>query len=504
MSKGRLKILSFALGLLFALALGFTSRPSSTALARTARPSVNSQYTRSLHTMTLPDATVVSPPQASNAEQKESQRSLDQLEHLSPEKRRAVFVQSVREGSISALRDIDSKAIGVLPEYRSTILPLLEREGFDSLLSRFRQIDWMNWPMSSFAVDGGPTDARQYVDRISAVNSELGRFLETAARLVHSVYVSTRKGQSFSEQDKLHELLAGADRQPVDANIRTALARTMLDAQILQNPIFQRRFEQLRSQFVLSYLQSHPDEVLRSFQLLLSAHFNENDMLSSALLMLLRRFTLDASAKFREQIFDIIHQSLNIQIAAKSDAQLQRALAELYLVGAMDALEADDRQRAAIYLDESQGYNSDLKGQEILTEYLKSDAHLRQPEKQETKGDETEKATQEKEPAEEHTSLLSRFSHDSEHQDAQSKIRSTLVSGISYISMLLFALLIGGGIFLAIIYRRSVQTLSGLQKSSAPHHSGEGRSNGVRMTAPTEMDFGEEFELGSKARQSPY
>ncbi|MFN8389152.1 MAG: hypothetical protein U0136_02540 [Bdellovibrionota bacterium] len=526
MSPARLKFLSFFLGLLLAVALGLATRPSSTALARTNslnRPTtshseiVNAISNSAIQLGVDSKRSKTSQDAARSIEdslpiQNSSaapNHSLSQLEQLDPQKRMSLLVQALREGSLSSLQELQDRQISLLPGYRETVLPRLRAEGLDALLGRFRQVDWLSWSLSSFAVDGGPTEARLFVDRVSAVNNELGSFLETAAEMFHGVFLATKQGREFSPQDYLDSLLQSSERSESDPKrAPAALPRESIDALILHDTTFVERFEALRSQLVISYVQSHPSDTLTSFSLLLSTPPSvRSDVVVEALLMLLRRFTLEASPKFRAQVFDIVQRSLTLRLLVKREPAMRRSLAELYLMGSMDALESDDRRRAAVYLDESQSYTTGLKGQEILSEYLKSVAQTpksaapsesqstqAEPAKEASaKGDETSEK--------ERPSLLSRFMDDKPAADEQSVVRTTLVSGISYLSMLLFVLLIGGGVFIFIIYRRSLDSLSGV---NLPRRSSTENGGSMKMTAPNEMDFGEEFELGSKSNQSPF
>ena len=510
MSNGLIKVLLFLIGVLVAVAVALTTRTSSTALARTGK-STHSKLIFEESAPQLAEQSESSPVAAPvKTERVVSLNRYREIERLTPEQRQSMLVQALREGTASSLPLVNARVISNLPEYRNQLVPVLEREALQTLLARFRQIDWLNWPLSSTALDGGPTEARSYIDLLHGENPEIGRFLETAAEMFYLLFRSTREGKVFSGQAELENFLQIAERGAADKSPAAVPERRYLDNQIMHNPAFVPVLDELRAQFVLRTLEKHSDDLMQSLTLLLSVPPGPHQQeIASSIRLLLLRFSLEASPKYRAQVFDVLHSSKYLQDWLEQEPVLHRPLAELYLVGAMDALEIEDIRRAALFLDESQNLAPGLKSQELLAEYLKSSGHGVAVPENAAEAPAVDAAAETK-PAGSRK-LLDSVTKDSETEpllsdkthapQAKTNVRSALMSAISYISVFLFILLVVGGIVMIVLYRRSL-SLTPAGSGAKPRR--DRSSSNARMTPPGEMDFGEEFELGTKARQSGF
>lgn len=529
MAKASFQIVVFVFGVSLAVAFVYATRPpSGSASARTAEaapapvvwtqviqpppaPAAGGANAGQSIGQSLGDA---HPEEAS--ERSENEQLLAQLKALTPETRRALLVESVHEGTISSLRFASSSLLVLLPEYHEQLLPTLKREALKALLSRFRDVDWSNWQLSSFARAGGPTAARSYVDLVASVNPELGRFLETAAQLFRAVAASTKAGRPFALRDGLDEVLRTAERPTASApGVPNAVPR-VLDAEILGDAIFRTAFEEIRARLISSYVDAHREQPLLNFQLILSADGGAaSEPLTSVLLRLFRQFSLEASPRYREQVFELLLSSPNVERWVKQRPALRRALAQLYLVGAMDAVELEDPRRATLFLDESIRLAPKLRGQELLAEALRGKETGDEPARAQNAGLQAQPANEEarlseprpEEPRSEQPQSAARTERssstlfsDSSKSSSGERLSSTLRQGISFLSMLLLVLLVAGGGALVFLYRRSLNAVRLRASDLIPAES----PKGVRITAPSEMNFDEEFELGSRAKQSPY
>ncbi len=468
----------FGLGVAVALLLGYATKgPSSNALARTAaNPNLVSRPNAANTPIVWTHDT-----RANGAAGIESENNelTDRLESMSPEVRRAFLVEAVRDGSAASLRNISSRAMSVLPEYRKDILPVLKREALSVLVSRFREIDWTNWPLSSYARDGGPTPGRSYVDLVFAANPELGRFLETGAQLFHRLFAVTEQGKVFTPAAELQRVLATAEQARADRAQGLIPASRLLDAGILQDPVFGLVLEQLRAQLVGNYLQVNRKDPLTSLELLLSVHPAAGATeLSPEFVRVLRLFALDATARYREEVFERLQESTNLESVAKNDPVLGRALSELYLVGGMDAIEHGDQARALLYIDQSNHFFPGLRAQELLAELIR----MRNQPREEPR---TQVAARQPEPEAEESGVLTLG-----RKSEPSPVQASISTGMSYLSVGVFALVILGALFFVFVYFRSVRSLSAPALSPVTHTP----TSPMRMTSPTDVNFGNEPE----------
>lgn len=415
----------------------------------------------------------------------EAQDAALNLSAKSPAERSTLLRQALHEGTFASLQLLDSRVLSKLPSYLDRELPEAKHEALAEMLRRFRDIDWSNWKLSAFAVNGGPTAARRYVDVINIVNIEVGSYLETSAELLHSLYLNTQKGNVFAEDRALKALLNAPNSSSSDTNSGKVIT---LDSQILLDPVFRENLESLREQFIVSYVDGHSEDPRKNLNLLLSI---EPKLLAkssiTALTRLFRRFALEASPRFREEIFADLHNSETLSSFLAVDATLRRSVAELYLIGVLDALEDGDNRRATYFLQESNALYPGLKGQEMLAQRLQLEpttAASKKPTLQNV--DNASHEEKEKIAPKGSKSLFPETASNT----SDTKIRSTIEQGISYLFIVLLAVVFGGGVFFFVLYQRSLRSLDITPLSAVK----EGSRKTQPITSPSSVDFEDSFE----------
>jgi len=407
---------------------------------------------------------------------------------LPPEEKRNIILQAVRDGTPISLRVLGAQVLSGIPDYRKTLLPDIKEEALSSLLSRFREVDWANWQASSFARDGGPTLARSYVDLINSVNTELGEYLETAAILFSRLAVDTAKRKVFEPEKELISVLREPQNPLGQGSGQFLQADSVLDANILDDSTFASFIERLRARVVGQHLETFEGEPLEAFALLLSVRpeFMDEE-LEHDLLVLLRQFALEASPRYRDEVFRMLRKAPVFAELGQDRQALRRALAELYLIGVIDAIDRKDRPRAALYMDESIALVPDLHSQELLRPMLEANTFSNVANSAPSSSQERALDSPKREQVKSEAATNSSF--DLVHKEQKNELENSLKTGISFLSLLIIGLVIVAAGFYVFVYLRSVRNLA---DSPARTYKPPIRPQ-VRMTPASEMDFDSEF-----------
>lgn len=416
------------------------------------------------------------------------------LNSLPEEKQQALFRAAVTEGTYSSLQKINTRILNSLPNYRSNILPDLKKQALPQLLNRFREKDWTDWANSSYANDGEPTLAKTYVETISLVNTELASYLETAAYLFSALYQKTMAAAEF-QIDREFEILAKSYENG-QKSIEDYTSKIILDANIIEDPNFLNVLEKVKRTLIFRYVRRNPDNLLTNLNLLLSLKLEALGNEEFELLdLMIRKFTHDASPKYREEVFKVINNSTNISEFAKINSGLRQSLAQLYVVGALDAVENRDLKKANVYLDQSIVLYPQLRSQEILADYIKygyQNDDLSRP-KRVTKDSELEEKS-------EVDSRLNAISNNS----SENEVSRSMKKSFSYLLVILFVVVSLGVAIITFFYYRSsasrkeeeaeneeekIVTADAPEKPELTHD----------MQESAEIDFEKEFQVGRRA-----
>lgn len=282
-----------------------------------------------------------------------------------------ILKEAIREGSIDSLQLIRTEHLSFIPEYRERVLKQLKQEALSELVSRFVDSDWSDWPNSGYVRHGLASKARTFVDDVSVVNPELGRFLETSALLLYGMYLSIMGGNVYSVEDGLLNVVAHAERLFPKRRSSAVPARLLLDLGVHQDPAFKRVFEKVRGDLVLQYSKRFPNELDTHLDLLLDLSPSYvSARVYDLLYRSIYRLALDTSLKYREEIFERLIRSKTVEEFSQRDEKIRQALAELYVIGAVDALEAGALERASGLLGVSEQLYHGLSAQNAVRAYL--------------------------------------------------------------------------------------------------------------------------------------
>ncbi len=417
------------------------------------------------------------------------------LNSLPEEKQQALFRAAVVEGTYSSLQKINSRILNSFSNYRSTILPDLKKQVLQELLNRFRESDWLDWSNSSFANDGEPTLARSYVDTISLVNIELANYLETAAYLFSNLYRRIMAAEDFQLDQEFEALASSYEKRKKSAD--DSAPQMMLDASILEDANFLASLERIKRSFILRYVRKNPNNLLTNLNLLLSIELEAAGKEELEVIdLMIRKFTLDASPKYREEVFKVINNSINISEFIKINSALRQSLSQLYVVGALDAVENQDLKKANIYLDQSIVLYPKLRSQEILGDYIKygyQNNALSNAKKGNLNSDLQEKS--------EFDSGLTGLNKNS----SEDEVSRSMKKGFSYLLIILFVVVTLGLAIIVFFYYKSSAARKEEEAQNEKETAGNKENQLERpdltpdIAESTEMDFEKEFQIGRRA-----
>lgn len=396
-----------------------------------------------------------------------------------PADRRALIRQALREGTPDTIRIVSTEFLHSFPEYRTEYLPVMKEEALSSLLSRFAETDWSNWDYSRFSLGGGPTPARAYVDLISSVNSELGSYTENVAKQWSVLFTTTRSGAVYEYKIGMGDHRSGVS--PASRDISGVV-------ELSEDPVFLSMIERLRARFILGYVQAHQQDPQRSLSLLLSVSAVRDEHIT-ALTALFRRFTLEGSPRFRAEISARLTNPTLLAKLVDASPELRRSLAEFYLMRAIDTLGENDSAAATVLVDESMHLVPDLRGQDIV---LRSIGRMKQtavnPVAPVNASTESARPAEVKAAAPGLSNVAPAPSAAQTGHKEKSWLSGVIQSAMSYLLSTLLVVGLGGGALLLFLYQRSVRSLRPAEHTP-PNGSGD---NQFRVTAPNDMDFGDE------------
>lgn len=365
----------------------------------------------------------------------------------SRERRAEILESAVEQGNLDSLQVIRSEYVSFLPEYRTEILPRLQRAALKELRIRFAEQDWLDWPSAAISNAGGPTQARIFVDNVGLVNDELGRFVETAAQLFHGMYLSILSGNSYSLKDDLFFVLQSAEKILGNRSFTAIPARLMLDPQILSKKPFAEEMERLRCDLTALHVSRYPRQLRTHLKLIedLKVEHCPSTTLE-AVTDVLQKITIESTQSYRAGIIPDVIDSQVLPKFAEASPKLKVNLAEFYVMSAVDALAEKSHDRAQGLLALSETIKTGLRSQSIVKSYL---------EKVKASGEESAKAGEEKEEAEKRE-LKTRFGESLKKASTQ-PTSSTFGSFIVYAVLLVALIAVVVIVVLWLLGRRAVQ-----------------------------------------------
>jgi len=322
------------------------------------------------------------------------------------------ILQAIQLANPKSLQAVRTEEIQRIPDYRFTVLPALKRQSLETLLKKFSPSDWKAWPKAALLTVAG--SARLYVDDVTTVNPELGSFLETAAQLLHALFVSTQNAEVYELEKGMQEIIGKAEQLLAYRKKTAVPARYMLLAEIIRDPVLVSIFERERGNLIAAYITEHPKDLNADFKLIRSLDPKYCDgSVDMAVAKAVYRLSLEGSAQFREQVLldELRRRTLQGFVDVGPEGRMKRALANLYLVAATDAyVEFHDKVQAKKFLRESLAVQSGLEAQKILEKYLSEGEVL--PTLAESNKDVSVSKSKPKQPIEEESSSSIRSEHE--------------------------------------------------------------------------------------------
>lgn len=226
------------------------------------------------------------------------------------------------------------------PSSNFGLLQLNKEVALKKLLEQFSYEDWRDWKNSYVSSRGTPTIAKYYLERVALVDKELAKYLEASAQLFHRLYFRTRKGEVFDFDAELARLESKTSSEAIE--------------QLRSDQIAKSFIENLRYEFILKYVQQNPFSS-KNLKLFASLSANEIDQrLYPGLIGTIDRLSVKASPSYRKTFFENESLLAAIKTLAGKDLASKRALANLFLLGAVDALEENEKAWAAHLFKQSQ------------------------------------------------------------------------------------------------------------------------------------------------------
>ena len=362
MSKLLINTAVFVLGILLAFVFALRGRLVSFAHNVPVAKEVQ------VDNLDLPSTLGVSEARLTYAKQR---RSLLKKE-FSLEQRLKIIERALVLGSSDSLQLLRTEQLRTLPEYRKIFLPRIKYLALEELFKRFTAFDWRAWPVGALSADGSETQARVFVDSIWSVNPELGSFLETAAHLLHGMFVSISSGAPYPLKEDLQYLVVNASEVLSARSLEPEAMDLVFDSQALKDPVVELSFEKIRARLTQRFLDEHPDGLETQLALILDLdHRTVDASLQAELLKILRELSLNASANYRAELLPSIVDSDLLNELSRQYTAVAKSLAQLYAMGAVDAIDANRMVLAEKLLKRSVESSPGLKAQDLLASFLK-------------------------------------------------------------------------------------------------------------------------------------
>ncbi len=290
---------------------------------------------------------------------------------ISPDDYREKLIEAVRTGTLSSLQAIRKEYVELLPSYQEEVLPLIKREALNELLRRFTEEDWANWQEAALANKGNPSEARSFLDSVVLLNPDVGRFLETAAQLLHGMYLKFRVSKQYSLKEDLSYIIYNADEILLYRSASAIPARLLFDVTIIKDPVFLEVFRREKGRMIAERIERNPDDVIGHLMQIDNSYQRETGgSLLPSYGALMRRVTLEGTPAYREQVLAFLQQAEGIQEWSKESSEVRSLNAELFGMSAVDSLARKDVASAKEKLSKSIALHDGLKMQAFIASYI--------------------------------------------------------------------------------------------------------------------------------------
>ena len=284
----------------------------------------------------------------------EKERESLKAAELAQQEKIKILKTALEEGTVDSLQLLRQDSLKLVAEYRDTILPDLAGAALTAMLSRFTASDWSNWQSARTADSGGPTSARLYVDDVIFANPEIGAELETGAFLLSFMFQATQRGEAFDLEPTLHHLMENAEHFLSGRPEKLAPARYAFNPEISGQRPFLLIFEEQRANCVADYLSAHPESGERLVTLLASVKVERcSEKCFAKLTDMIKTAGVNFTPADRERLLYRDIESQVFKRFTEMDGKFRQAVANLYLMGAVDSIQNSDDTQAGKFLNES-------------------------------------------------------------------------------------------------------------------------------------------------------
>lgn len=215
------------------------------------------------------------------------------------------------------------------PEFNSAPSQLNKEVSLKKLLEQFSYEDWRDWDHAFLISKGTPTLAKYYIERVSQIDRELSIYLNASAHFLHLLYLRTRAGEIFDFDSELDKAREKFDGKIID--------------DLKNDGVFSSFLENLRYEFTLKYLEQNPSSNNNPRLLVLLDRTKIDSRLYPRLIENIDRLSLKASSLYRKSFFENQDLVLGIRKLVDKDLAAKRSLANLFLLGVVDALERGEK-----------------------------------------------------------------------------------------------------------------------------------------------------------------
>ncbi len=259
-------------------------------------------------------------------------------------------------------------------EEQKKYLPQIKNEILRKLARELSRSDWLQWSASENDGNVKKTSARNFIDTLRVVNSNLGRYAETAALLFSGLYYATSSGRIFSPEEELYNLMLEADQLFRQRTPAALSSRVHLDIDITQDVTFQVWLERLRARFIAQFCLKEPRQIENQFYLLSTIkeeYFSE--IIVKIYSELLNTVTRRISPRFREELRNSYLAPDEVRRMLSYMPELAPRIEEFYQTSFDDKVVLGDKSKArSVYLQ----YSSFFPDSVLLKEYQKEIAGL--------------------------------------------------------------------------------------------------------------------------------
>lgn len=315
------------------------------------------------------------------SEQKSLESSVKR--ELSEEEKVARMSNALRVGTLEALQAVRQEILVQIPGYQERILPILKYHALNALIVRFEERDWRAWP--EYELSDDYSRAKHFVDDLTLVNPQLGRFVNIASYLLHGLFIATNEGRVFYSSE-YEELLhrakpqLGMEEQGTFSLLSPAPAITVRSEQMVSDELpFRRIFEEQRCRLCLKYIDTLPQEVNVHLRLLGATNPEYCPKTGADVVIgLIHRVMTVGTAKLREEVISRELEHHTLEKFGERYAGVKKGLAQLFVAGALDAVSLNDLSRARALAEHSRLLFGGLESQVRLTELMqrKSDTRV--------------------------------------------------------------------------------------------------------------------------------